>query len=394
LEASRISMQALGLEQNAPQIAQPVRTRSGCRMRPTFALLGLALAGLYLSGWGSTGMHGIAFARTAVSRAGTPQAQINPLNPLGLKNPVQDSLERQEILIKSAISGVPPEQGIAEALAGKHDQKAMEAEVLALARSAPTVVFTWEMSPACKQAIQFLQKAGATPKIVRLDEPWKWAEGAQMRAALGRLTKRSAVPSVWIGGEYVGGCTDGPTKSAPGLVPLSFSGELIKKLDAALATPEAVAAAAAAEKEAAEKEAAEKEAADEAAAAKALAEKVAAEKAVAEYKAAAEKAAAEKVAAEKAAAEKAAVEKAAADRVAAWKALVEEKAAEEALAEKAAAQKAAVEQKKASVADALAAEKAAAEKVAAENAEAARVAEEKRRQFQATMQKVFNIVND
>ena len=46
-------------------------------------------------------------------------------------------------------------------------------------------------------------QAGATPKIVRLDEPWKWAEGAQMRAALGRLTKRSAVPSVWIGGEYV-----------------------------------------------------------------------------------------------------------------------------------------------------------------------------------------------
>jgi glutaredoxin len=378
-------MQALGLEQNAPQIAQsvPVRTRSGCRLRPTFALLGLALAGLYLSGWASSGVHGIAFAATAVqhslgveraasaaARAGTPQAQINPLNPLGLKNPVQDSLERQEILIKSAISGVPPEQGIAEALAGKHDQKAVEAEVLALARSAPTVVFTWETSPACKQAIQFLEKAGATPKIVRLDEPWKWAEGAQMRAALGRLTTRTAVPSVWNGGESVGGCTDGPTKSAPGLVPLSFSGELIKKLDAALATPEAVAAK------------------------NAAAEKEAAEKAAAEYEAAAEKAAAEKVAAEKAAAEKAAVEKAAADRVAAWKALVEETAAEEALAEKAAAQKAAFEQKKASVTEALAAEKAAAEKVAAEQAEAARVVAEKREALQATMQKVFNIVND
>ena len=57
------------------------------------------------------------------------------------------------------------------------------------------------------------------------------------------------------------------------MFPRSFSGERIKKLDAALATPEAVAAKnAAAEKEAAEKAAAEYEAAAE----KAAAEKVAA----------------------------------------------------------------------------------------------------------------------
>merc|ERR1719271_2084490 len=174
-----------------------------------------------------------------------------------------------------------------------HDQKAMEAEVLDLARSAPVVVFTWETSPSCKQAIKFLEQAGAKPKIIRLDQPWKWDIGAKQRAALGRLTKRSAVPSVWIGGEFVGGCTDGPTKDAPGLVKLAFSGELITKLNDALATPEAVA-------EAAAKKAAEVKAA----AAKAEAEKAAAEKAAAE-KAAAEKAAAELAEAERVAAEKA-----------------------------------------------------------------------------------------
>merc|ERR1719271_840226 len=200
-----------------------------------------------------------------------------------------------------------------------HDQKATEAEVLELARSAPVVVFTWEASPSCKQAIQFLEQAGAKPKIIRLDQLWKWDIGAKQRAALGRLTKRSAVPSVWIGGEFVGGCTDGPTKDAPGLVKLAFSGELITKLNDALATPEAVAEAAAkkaaevkaaAEKAAAEKIAAEKaeeakKQREEAAAAKAMAQKAAADLAVAEQKAAAEKAAAELAEAERVAAEKA-----------------------------------------------------------------------------------------
>merc|ERR1719271_1382642 len=190
-----------------------------------------------------------------------------------------------------------------------HDQKAMEAEVLDLARSAPVVVFTWETSPSCKQAIKFLEQAGAKPKIIRLDQPWKWDIGAKQRAALGRLTKRSAVPSVWIGGEFVGGCTDGPTKNAPGLVKLAFSGELITKLNDALATPEAVAEAAAKKaaeaKAAAEKAAAEKAEAAKVVAAKAVAEKAAADLAAAEQKAAAEKAAAEQAEAEQLAAEKA-----------------------------------------------------------------------------------------
>ena len=85
---------------------------------------------------------------------------------------MQDALERQEILIQSAVggpsrllgaggeesvgtdcalaasssvsirfdgglgeAGVPPEQAVAEALAGKHDRKSTESEVLELAKS-------------------------------------------------------------------------------------------------------------------------------------------------------------------------------------------------------------------------------------------------------------------
>lgn len=73
--------------------------------------------------------------------------------------------------------------------------------------------------------------AGAKPKVIRLDQPW--SEGNKKRAALGRLTGKSSVPSVWIAGKYVGGCDDGPSDVAPGLVKLAFSGRLSKMLEVA-----------------------------------------------------------------------------------------------------------------------------------------------------------------
>ena len=86
-------------------------------------------------------------------------------------------------------------------------------------------------SPACKKALKLIAETGAQPKIVRLDDPW--SEGNPKRAALGRLTGKSSVPSIWVGGEYIGGCDDGPTDVAPGLVPMAFRGTLREKLDAA-----------------------------------------------------------------------------------------------------------------------------------------------------------------
>ena len=45
--------------------------------------------------------------------------------------------------------------------------------------------------------------------------------GNQIRAVLGRKTKRTSVPSIFIKGQYIGGCNDGP-----GLLPLAESGQL------------------------------------------------------------------------------------------------------------------------------------------------------------------------
>ena len=42
---------------------------------------------------------------------------------------------------------------------------------------------------------------------------------------------------IFIGGVYIGGCNDGPTKDAPGLVPLAFQNKLFPILIAAGAFP-------------------------------------------------------------------------------------------------------------------------------------------------------------
>lgn len=43
--------------------------------------------------------------------------------------------------------------------------------------------------------------------MVELDEV---ADGPALRAEMGGLVGRTSVPAVWIGGQFVGGCNDGP----------------------------------------------------------------------------------------------------------------------------------------------------------------------------------------
>ena len=132
---------------------------------------------------------------------------------------------------ESRAAGYNFKQAIADGIAGEYDVSAVTSAVTKEAASAPVVLFTWESSPACKKALKYLEWANVKPHVVRLDNPW--SEGNPKRAALGRLTGRSSVPSIWIGGKYVGGCDDGPSDEAPGLVKLAFDGSLPKKLEAA-----------------------------------------------------------------------------------------------------------------------------------------------------------------
>ena len=81
--------------------------------------------------------------------------------------------------------------------------------------------------PLSKKACQLLDGLGARYTTVELD---KVPRGFALKKELSKATDRSSVPHVFIRGESVGGCFDGP-----GLVPLYQSGELQKMLKRARA---------------------------------------------------------------------------------------------------------------------------------------------------------------
>lgn len=157
--------------------------------------------------------------------------RVQPVSMQESVGPLAGVQKAYEIFQASKAEGMDTKQSIADAIAGEYDRDATLSEVQAVVSSAPLVLFTWDSSPACKKALKYIEETGVTPKVVRLDNPW--AEGNPKRAALGRLTGKSSVPSIWIGGKYIGGCDDGPSDDAPGLVPLAFRGTLRQRLEAA-----------------------------------------------------------------------------------------------------------------------------------------------------------------
>lgn len=103
----------------------------------------------------------------------------------------------------------------------------MSSELEALIASAPVVIFTWSFSPFSKKARGLLDSLGARYTAIELD---RTAGGMALKKELAKRTGRSSVPSVFIRGEHVGGCFDGP-----GLVPLYQSGDLQRMLKRARA---------------------------------------------------------------------------------------------------------------------------------------------------------------
>lgn len=94
-------------------------------------------------------------------------------------------------------------------------------------------MYTWENSPSCKKAVDAFKVIGATPKIVRLDDPFD--EGNKVRAVLGRKVGRTSVPFVFVDGQYIGGFDGGleGNSDASGMVDLAFQGKLRGMLTAA-----------------------------------------------------------------------------------------------------------------------------------------------------------------
>ena len=133
-----------------------------------------------------------------------------------------------ETFQKARSDGYDFKQSTAIAIAGEYDAEAVKQEIEEQINSAPCVMFTWEASPACKKAIQYLDVAGAKYKVVRLDDPWE--SGNPIRAELGKKVGRSSVPCIFIGGEYVVGFDGGVGDESPGILEMAFKGTLREKL--------------------------------------------------------------------------------------------------------------------------------------------------------------------
>eukprot|EP00555_Chaetoceros_dichaeta_P004736 CAMPEP_0198254328 /NCGR_PEP_ID=MMETSP1447-20131203/4642_1 /TAXON_ID=420782 /ORGANISM="Chaetoceros dichaeta, Strain CCMP1751" /LENGTH=201 /DNA_ID=CAMNT_0043940331 /DNA_START=21 /DNA_END=626 /DNA_ORIENTATION=- len=144
---------------------------------------------------------------------------------------VEGVSKRFEIAQESRAGGASFTQIIADVLAGEYDADSTKADIEETVASAPCVMFTWESSPSCKQALSAMEAAEAKVKIVRLDDPWD--EGNPIRAELGKMVGKSSVPCIFIAGKYVGGFDSGPSEEAPGIQKLAFKGTLRPMLEEA-----------------------------------------------------------------------------------------------------------------------------------------------------------------
>lgn len=135
--------------------------------------------------------------------------------------------------ISVAIKNSPLNEGkkaLAIAQAGQYDEAAVRAKVEGLISASKVAVFSWSGCPFCKKAKALLQEVGAEFTAIELDT--MGAEGKAMRAELAKMTGRTSVPNIFIGGAGVGGCSDGP-----GVVALHAQGQLVPLLAGAGALP-------------------------------------------------------------------------------------------------------------------------------------------------------------
>ncbi|BDA48106.1 probable Glutaredoxin at C-terminar half [Coccomyxa sp. Obi] len=113
-------------------------------------------------------------------------------------------------------------KAIAAAQAGQYDEAAIGGKVDAYIKDNPVVVFSWTRCPFCIKAKRELDSLNAKYLAVELDT---MADGNAIRSELAKRTNRTSMPNVWINGEGIGGCNDGP-----GLMTLQRNGELVPML--------------------------------------------------------------------------------------------------------------------------------------------------------------------
>ena len=112
---------------------------------------------------------------------------------------------------------------------GAYDEAEVRAEISATINSSPVVVYTYGLSPFSTEVLDILESTGCKYENVELGAEWfaLGGEGSATRVELRKLYGQGSLPHVFIGGEWVGGCTTGAEGGLAGLVE---RGELVDKL--------------------------------------------------------------------------------------------------------------------------------------------------------------------
>ena len=111
-------------------------------------------------------------------------------------------------------------QTVADLVAGEYDRKARANSISTFIEEHPVAMYSFTTCPFCRKAKDYLEEYSIPYVSIELDL-LPGNEGNEIRSELGRMTKRTSVPSIFIGGRYIGGCNDGP-----GLLPLAREGKL------------------------------------------------------------------------------------------------------------------------------------------------------------------------
>lgn len=130
---------------------------------------------------------------------------------------------RKKINEAALKGGEEAKKEITRLMAGAYDANKLQAKIQSIVTGSPVVVFSQTTCPFCEKAKALLESAGAKYQVIEVDSLGQ--EGYQIRCELEMLTGRSSVPNIFIGGNSVGGFSDGP-----GVETLEKEGTLAGKL--------------------------------------------------------------------------------------------------------------------------------------------------------------------
>eukprot|EP00527_Entomoneis_sp_CCMP2396_P004557 CAMPEP_0198150196 /NCGR_PEP_ID=MMETSP1443-20131203/49954_1 /TAXON_ID=186043 /ORGANISM="Entomoneis sp., Strain CCMP2396" /LENGTH=237 /DNA_ID=CAMNT_0043815443 /DNA_START=43 /DNA_END=756 /DNA_ORIENTATION=+ len=145
--------------------------------------------------------------------------------PMAWSEPSSVANQFSEFIASNSL-GYQFKQFVADLIAGDYDKEAVKETVdnFVNDKSAPIAMFSFTSCPFCRRAKDYLDEAGIRYNVMELDT-LEGNMGNEIRAELGKKTTRTSVPSIFVRGDFVGGCNDGP-----GLLSLAESGELQKML--------------------------------------------------------------------------------------------------------------------------------------------------------------------